>query len=369
MMWDDHEIFDGAGSYPRLLHDSPMMCGLFNLAQKMRLLFQHHTTVEKAREHYLFGCQGCDHHLFGCQGYNFLTCCGPNLAILGCDGRTERDDKRVQCSKTWDMIFETLEQRIINIPHLIVVFPTPFTYVRYTCGGWLLKRFKNCPIFRRLPLFKRLYTKEFGLTEHYDDHLDTWTHSKHIAERNRQLERFQEIARIKTIRITFFSGDIHYCGIGRFKTGGRTGIPEIYDSKLMYQIISSPIANVPPSPVLVFYAYLGRRKWHPIENTDTVEEFINHFEYSPEGCRRPMLNKFLGRRNWCYFEQSDEIDPSLKIQLWIESRPVRRRRVFASYPLLIPNLTDKPSTLSPSPSSSPSPTLKNYFHHIGGLRT
>ena len=51
MMWDDHDIFDGAGSYPPLLHDSPMMSGLFKTAQKMRLLFQHHTTVEKARDH------------------------------------------------------------------------------------------------------------------------------------------------------------------------------------------------------------------------------------------------------------------------------------------------------------------------------
>jgi hypothetical protein len=58
MTWDDHDIFDGAGSYPPLLHDSPMMMGLFMAAQKMRLLFQHHTTLEKAREHRLFGHKG-----------------------------------------------------------------------------------------------------------------------------------------------------------------------------------------------------------------------------------------------------------------------------------------------------------------------
>ncbi len=34
MMWDVHDIFDGAGSYPPLLHDSPMMMGLFLAAQK-----------------------------------------------------------------------------------------------------------------------------------------------------------------------------------------------------------------------------------------------------------------------------------------------------------------------------------------------
>ena len=71
MMWDDHDIFDGAGSYPPLLHDSPMMMGLFMAAQKMRLLFQHHTTMaEKAREH----------QLFGHQGYNFIRSLWPKFS-------------------------------------------------------------------------------------------------------------------------------------------------------------------------------------------------------------------------------------------------------------------------------------------------
>jgi phosphodiesterase/alkaline phosphatase D-like protein len=85
MTWDDHDIFDGAGSYPPLIHNSPMMMGLFSAAQKMRLLFQHHTTIDKARQH----------HLFGHEGYNFFARCGPRLAIVGTDGRTER---RKECT-------------------------------------------------------------------------------------------------------------------------------------------------------------------------------------------------------------------------------------------------------------------------------
>jgi hypothetical protein len=95
-MWNDHDIFDGAGSYPPLLHDRPMMMGSFLAAQKMRLLFQHHTTPKKASEH----------QLFGHQGHHFFACCGRNLAIIGTDGRTERNTEIVQHKKTWEMIFD-----------------------------------------------------------------------------------------------------------------------------------------------------------------------------------------------------------------------------------------------------------------------
>ena len=44
IMWNDHDIFDGTDSYSPLLHQKPIIIGLFEIAQKMRLLCQHHTT-------------------------------------------------------------------------------------------------------------------------------------------------------------------------------------------------------------------------------------------------------------------------------------------------------------------------------------
>ncbi|CAF3766966.1 unnamed protein product [Rotaria sordida] len=141
MMWDDHDIFDSAGSYSPLLHQSPIMKGLFEMAQKIRLLFQHHTTPEKAREH----------RLFSYQGHNLLARCGPNLLILAADGQTE--------------------QQVNSI---------------------------------------------FGLSGTYDDLLDEWTHVNHITERNDVLQRFQNLAEINKIRVTFFSSGVHCCGVSRF---------------------------------------------------------------------------------------------------------------------------------------------------------
>ncbi|CAF4743464.1 unnamed protein product, partial [Rotaria sp. Silwood2] len=168
----------------------------------MRLLFQHHTTVEKAR----------DHDLFGHQGYSFLTHCGPNLAIIGVDGRTERDVETVQDSRSWDMIFEKLENNTINVSHLIIIFPVPFSFLRFKLAETIFEHIKNLPNrCRNVPVVKNT-NSIFGLPELYDDLLDEWTHEAHINERNCALQRFQEISQKKKVRITFFSGDVHCCG-------------------------------------------------------------------------------------------------------------------------------------------------------------
>lgn len=199
MMWDDHDIFDGARSYPPLLSNSPIMMGLFNIAQKMRLLFQHHTTPEKARQD----------RFFGYQSYNFFARCGPKLAILGTDGRSERDVSTIHHENTWNMIFDKLEDDLQDVEHLIVLFSVPFSFVRLRLAESVFDTLTNLPRqWRNIPFIKQT-NSIFGLTELYDDLLDRWVHKAHIGERNHALLRFQEIAEKKKVRITFFSGDVH----------------------------------------------------------------------------------------------------------------------------------------------------------------
>ncbi|CAF3971055.1 unnamed protein product [Rotaria sp. Silwood2] len=282
-----------------LLHDSPMMTGLFKVAQKLRLLFQHHTTPEKAREH----------GLFGYQSYNFIAHCGPDLVIIGTDGRTERNTETVHHPQTWDMIFEKLENHVMNITHLIVLFPVPFSFVRFKLAESILHRLKNLPNkFRNVPIVKET-NSVFGLPELYDDLLDEWTHEAHIEERNRALLRFQELADRKRIRITFFSGDVHCCGVSRFQTRLKDDLTPVNDSKLMYQVISSAIVNIPPPRQFLLIAHYVKTKWHPIE--DTEEELIDFFQRLPENGRKLRHKKLLPNRNWCYFELCEETNPSI----------------------------------------------------------
>ncbi|CAF1272490.1 unnamed protein product [Adineta steineri] len=384
MMWDDHDIYDGAGSYPPLIHDSPMMMGLFLAAQKMRLLFQHHTTLEKAREHYLFGY----------KGYNFFARCGRNLAIIGTDGRTERDTQTVQHEKTWDMIFDKLENNLDDVKHLILLVPVPFSFIRVPFAETIFEKLKNLPNkLRKLPFIKSR-NSIFYLPELYDDLLDEWTHASHIEERNRVLSRLQQIAEQKKVRVSYFSGDVHCCGISRFQTEASHRPLPINDPKLMYQIISSAIVNMPPSKMAIRVAHYFKTKWNPIDNTE--EEVIDFFERRPENGGKLIHKKFRSNRNWCYFEHCSNITSStvtnthkrhsdvipsalgptstdeglgsqqppihqhsqhhkchehiehderqigtsdLKIRLWLESNKKQKTgRQFVSYELLIPNL-------------------------------
>ncbi|EFN58805.1 hypothetical protein CHLNCDRAFT_140599 [Chlorella variabilis] len=55
MMWDDHDIWDGYGSYDADIQDCKVFKGLFAVARKFYLLFQQHTTDDfnKQKQEYL----------------------------------------------------------------------------------------------------------------------------------------------------------------------------------------------------------------------------------------------------------------------------------------------------------------------------
>ena len=294
MMWDDHDIFDGAGSYPTELQQSPIMKGLFTSAQKMRLLFQHHTTGEKARAH----------RLFGHEGYNHLARCGPNLMILSADGRTERTTHTVQHEKSWEMIFDKLNGELNDVKHLIVLFPIPFSFVRLKLAESILEHWKNFALRSPTHTLVTQTNSVFGLPEIYDDLLDEWIHENHIGERDRVLQQLQILSEQKKTRITFFSGDVHCCGVSRFRTYARKTLPSVQDSKLMYQIISSAIVNMPPPRIFIRMAHFFGTKWYPI--AETIEELIDFFETMPDDGSKLYLRKLLPNRNWCYFEQNND---------------------------------------------------------------
>lgn len=93
MLWDDHDIFDGWGSYPPDMLNCPVFQGIYGIARKFYMLFQHHVTIEDVQRENsdLFGARIGDE----IQSYSFLKRFGPNLAILGIDIRGERTKKQV----------------------------------------------------------------------------------------------------------------------------------------------------------------------------------------------------------------------------------------------------------------------------------
>ncbi len=162
----------------------------------------------------------------------------------------------------------------------------------------------------KIPIIEQV-NSIFGLPKMYDDLLDEWTHENHINERNSALQRFQDFAEKNKIRITFFSSDVHGCGVSRFRTQTTNPLIPIKDPKLMYQIISSAIVNKPRRRQFIQTAHLFRTKWYPVNNTE--EQLIDYFEREPGDGSLLFLKKLLPNRNWCYFEQCEEITSTVTI--------------------------------------------------------
>ena len=160
MVWDDHDIFDGAGSYPPELHDSPVMLGLFRSAHKMRLLFQNHTNETLWREH----------GYFGVQAQNCLSQLGPRVAMILPDGRSERNHVQVHEKGSFEMIHQKLDQGLLpTTQHLIVAFAVPFSFIRVKPADKIFQVLANSnPWVRKLPGVKGM-NSIFDLPEFYDE--------------------------------------------------------------------------------------------------------------------------------------------------------------------------------------------------------
>ncbi|KIY95748.1 hypothetical protein MNEG_12214 [Monoraphidium neglectum] len=85
MTWDDHDLFDGWGSYPERVQTCPVFKGIYAAARRFYLLFQLHTTHALARTH----------QYFGGRGYSQLLLLGPRVALALPDQRAERTTQQV----------------------------------------------------------------------------------------------------------------------------------------------------------------------------------------------------------------------------------------------------------------------------------
>ena len=48
-----------------------------------------------------------------------------------------------------------------------------------------------------------------------DDTLDHWDAGSHLKERKAFVKRLQHLARARRLRVSFISGDVHVCAVGR----------------------------------------------------------------------------------------------------------------------------------------------------------
>ncbi|KAI8825308.1 uncharacterized protein EV422DRAFT_492747 [Fimicolochytrium jonesii] len=314
--WDDHDIFDGWGSYNDWLAECPTFQGIYTTARHYYLLFQQHTTDANRRND--------EPHVFGVNGsYSFVKQLGPSLAVLGVDTRSERTLNTIASQKSWDQAFAALQKVATpRLKHLIVMAAIPVVWPRLSTADTAVEGLGNFLAFAsdKINVFGEFASPGSAIAgigeapELADDLCDHWTNDNHAEERKQMVLRLQQYAREHSVRVTFLSGDVHCCGIGWFRSKQQAADPST-DPNVMWQIISSAIVNIPPPPVVIKMLHNNAG---PYDLTDTVvDEMIPIFAEDVNGT--PLgdsQNKILPRRNYStfYVDQREDLQFALHVE-------------------------------------------------------
>ena len=328
MIWDDHDIWDGYGSYSKKLQACEFFSGLFAVAKRFYLLFQLHTTEEAANANEQL--EWIDQEK--ADGYHSVKSLGPQVAAIGIDMRSKRTKHRIIPESTYRIIEEQMMGLPEHVEHVIVlsgvpvVFPSIFMAESILFG--MLALFKRSAILRRAG--RRLgVLDQFDQPEILDDLLDGWASSKHKDERNRFLTLLQRCALAKRYRVSILSGDAHVGGVGEIYGATRPRLPKEDDELFTYQIISSAVMNSPPPPGVV--SALTRTNFSKRINHHTRSKMQKAFESSSTSSSSSMSSpsssssssppsrkpaKLLDQRNWCEITATE--DAGLRFSLRAE---------------------------------------------------
>ncbi|KAK4218249.1 hypothetical protein QBC37DRAFT_437504 [Rhypophila decipiens] len=300
-MFDDHDIFDGFGSYNHGFMTSPVFSGLGNCAFKYYMLFQHQSVpdeTEKTEPSWTLGTKpGPYIHELSRSLFMEL---GSRVALLAVDARTERRRDEVVSKETWEKIMDRCYEEIEKgkVEHLLVLLGVPIAYPRLVWLENILTSRLMDPIkaLGKFGMLGNFLNRLDGGVEVLDDLDDHWTAKNHKHERSIVVEDLQDLAAGKSIRVTILSGDVHLAAVGQFYSNPKLGVPKHKDFRYIPNVISSAIVNTPP-PDLLADILNKRNKVHHFDK-ETDEDMIPIFGHGVDG--KPRNNKsLLPHRNWC----------------------------------------------------------------------
>lgn len=334
---DDHDIFDGFGSYPDYMQTSQMFKNIGRIGIEMYLLFQHHTTIEILRN------VSTDTDLFTITGtgWHFVKYLGPAVVVVGPDCRSERNQRQVLAGPTYQGLFPKVATLPPSVQHCIWMISVPVIYPRLdtvetiantiTTGKKAVTGTYNLlgkvtssvagvvggkeVVASGFSSVKKAVGKSglmgsvlntFGDIDIADELRDLWTHDSKDLERTYLIRTLQGIAHQKGIRMTFLSGDVNCCGAGLFHDPSHPG-----DFKTMYQVISSAVVAAPP-PAYVLKMLHNQKPLYVPQNgqkttnqlSDTKEDMMEIFQTDTNGGPRE-LKRLMGRRNYVAFVAYD----------------------------------------------------------------
>jgi len=260
MMWDDHDIFDGWGSYPDKLQNCPVYRAVFEAARRYFELFQirslkNKTLLNPNHGHYSFAVPFRD--------------CG----IVALDNRSGRTMDRVMTDENWDDVKKRLAQYDGKFETLLLLSAVPVVYRSYP---WVENAFELTPWQDELT----------------DDVRDQWTSGHHDGERMKlimNLLNFRGRTSTEPVKRVILSGDVHVGCLGVIRDRR-----EPLQPRVIHQVVSSAIVHPAPS----WY------EWAGIEALTSDEpENLEGVKITTEILKPYSAGKFLRTRNYITLEE------------------------------------------------------------------
>jgi hypothetical protein len=214
MMWDDHDIFDGWGSYDEELQRCPVYLGIFGAARAAFRLFQ----MQCGPTERVPGALSADDFSW-CYDIDDVTVLAPDL-------RSNRTQDQVASPAAWNAAYARLDQ-LRSAKHLLLLSSIPVVYPSFKAVeavlGWMP-----------------------GEQELEDDLRDHWRTASHQGERLRLIHRLLAFSRTTKTRVTILSGDVHVgaCGVLESTRSDNPGV--------INQLVSTGVVHPPPQALVAF---------------------------------------------------------------------------------------------------------------------
>jgi hypothetical protein len=210
MMWDDHDIFDGWGSYPEERQTCDVFKEAFSHASRVYDIFQLRCSTRN--------------RLNPDASHRTLRLRFRDYTILALDNRSDRTMTQIMSEANWQDVKDWLTGMDGQaIPNLLVMAGVPVVY-------------------RSFATVEAIMDATPSHEEVEDDVHDHWSSRPHLAERMRLvmvLLNFLEKPAQKNCKAILLSGDVHVGALG-----------QIWNERKcigMTQIISSGIVHPPPT--------------------------------------------------------------------------------------------------------------------------
>jgi hypothetical protein len=271
-MWDDHDVFDGWGSYTEDLMNSPLYRCMGGMAEKYFCAFQLGATVEEVKQKLL------PSSLIGQSKGHSQMYRIDNTGIACLDLRSERLMKRVCTQETYDEFVQWIRTNSDKMTHILLVLSIPIVYngfdvlekaIKYTGAG----------------------------NELSDDLQDHWRTEDHRDERKYLLKLLLSEAERGKFRITILSGDVHISCAG-----------VVYDAiackksnaAIINSLVSSAVVNLPPPEAVIQILELTGGEIEIVEQTETSKIKAGLYRLLGD----PRQFRYFGGRNFLELAQN-----------------------------------------------------------------